>query len=323
VNVDPPTTETLHNFTSPDWYKASTFDVVHDAGFTTALYASKYKFIIYEQSYNAANGAPHANGSDKIPRFYGPESTASMQSTMLTELAANDYKYTFIHYADLDDAGHGVGWGTPTYNTAIATIDTYLGQVFNLVQTDPTLAGRTAIVLSADHGGTGTGHSTPDVVTNYTIPFYAWGAGVAKGDIYAFNTDTRTNPGTARKTYVEAGQPIRNGDGGNLALDLLGLGPIPGSLINNAQNLRVALAGDYNLDNKVDAADYITYRNGLGSVYVAADYDTWRSKFGQAVGSGAGGDSGTQGVPEPTAVTLVATLLGVAAAVGRSRRFRD
>ena len=307
-NDDPPASETLHNLTDPDWYKASTFDVVHDAGFTTALYASKFKFIIYEQSFNAANGAPHANGSDKINRFYGPESTASMQSTLLTEVAANDYKYTFIHYADLDDAGHSVGWGSPTYNAAIATVDGYLGQVFNLVQTDATLAGRTAIVLSADHGGTGTAHSDATVVTNYTIPFYAWGAGVVQGDIYSFNSDTRTNPATGRPTYTATGQPIRNGDGGNLALDLLGLGPIPGSMINAAQNLRVAPAGDFNADGVVDAKDYILWRKNVGA-YAPDNYNTWRSHFGYAAASGAG-DLGADAVPEPaTAALLLLALL--------------
>jgi hypothetical protein len=313
-NGDPPATRTLHNFTDPDWYKASTFDVVHDAGFSTALYASKFKFIIYEQSYNAANGAPNATyGSDKIDRFYGPEATSQMQSTMLTELAANHPKYTFLHYADTDDAGHGSGWGSATYMNAIKTIDGYLGQLFNLLTTDATFAGKTAIVLSADHGGTGTGHSDATAATNYTIPFYAWGAGVAHGDIYSFNSGTRTNPGTSRLTYTAAGQPIRNGDGGNLALDLLGLGPVPGSLINYAQDFRVALPGDFNLDNKVDAADYVIYRNGAGTTYAAADYEAWRGAFGQSVGSGAGNGAEAAGVPEPGTALLGVCVLSVAA----------
>lgn len=304
-NGDPAPTTTVHNFTTPDWYKASTFDVVHDAGFTTAMYASKNKFILYDQSYNAANGAPHANGSDKITTYYGPESTASMQSQLLSGLAASQFKYTFVHYADLDDAGHGSGWGTPTYNAAVATIDGYLGQLFNLVQSDAALAGRTAIILSADHGGTGTGHSTATSALNYTIPFYAWGAGVAPGDIYSFNTDTRTNPGTSRPDYLATGQPIRNGDGGNLALDLLGLGPIPGSLVNAAQNLRVAAPGDFNADGFVNAADYVVWRKDAGA-YAAADYDMWRAQFGRTPGSAAGaGSNGATAIPEPTLMSLV------------------
>jgi hypothetical protein len=324
LNVDPPGAETLHNFTTPDWYKASTFDVVHDAGFSTALYASKNKFIIYEQSYNAANGAPNAAyGSDKIDRFYGPEQTSLMQSTMLTELAANHPQYTFLHYADTDDTGHNSGWGSDAYNNAIITIDGYLGQLFNLLTTDATFAGKTAIVLSADHGGSGTGHSDATNLLHYTIPFYAWGAGVAHGDIYSYNSGTRTNPATSRPTYTATGQPIRNGDGGNLALDLLGLGPIPGSLINYAQNLRVALPGDYNLDNKVDTVDYVVFRNGLGTAYTAADYDVWRAQYGQTVGSGAGDDVGAPGVPEPATVVLVSGVLTVMAAVGRIRKVRS
>jgi len=303
LNNDPAPTTTLHNNTDPDRYKASTFDVVHDAGFSTALYASKNKFVIYEQSYNAANGAPHANGADKINVFVNPEVTLTMQNQMLAGLAANHFKYTFLHYADTDDAGHSTGWGSTTYLNAIATIDGYLGQLFNLINTDATMAGKTAIVLSADHGGTGTGHSGSTVATNYTIPFYAWGAGVGHGDLYNFNTDTRLNPGTGQPTYVTAsGQPIRNGDGGNLALSLLGLDAIPGSLINKTQNLRVTTAGDFNADNTVDAADFVAWKKGAGA-FTPDTYSTWRSKFGNSAGSGAATGAGAV-VPEPTSAVL-------------------
>jgi hypothetical protein len=316
-NSDPPATDTVHNFTAPDWYKASTFDVAHDAGLATALYASKSKFILYEHSYNAANGAPHPNGSDKIDVFANPEVTETMQSQLLASLAANHFNYTFIHYADPDDYGHSVGWGTPTWNTAVMAVDGYLGQLFNLITTDATLAGRTAIVLSADHGGAGTGHSNATLATSYTIPFYAWGAGVAHGDFYALNAGVRTNPGTTRPDYNAAGQPIRNGDGGNLALALLGLGAIPGSFINDDQSLRVAAPGDFNGDSAVDGADLATWRNNVGATSGASSFDgdadgdhdvdgsdflVWQRQWNGGMAAAPAGGS----VPEPEAVvTLV------------------
>ncbi|MDZ4657810.1 MAG: alkaline phosphatase family protein [Bythopirellula sp.] len=298
-NVDPLPTATLHNTGNLNIpYKASAFDVAHDAGLSTALYASKNKFIIYEQSYNAVTGAEHANGRDKIDSFFGPESTATMQAQLLTDLAANDFNYTFVHYADTDDAGHSFGWGSTNWNNALITVDGYLGQLFELVETDAELAGRTTIILSADHGGTGTGHSTATMAANYTIPFFVWGTGVDQGDLYTINNATRTNPGTSRPDYGASGQPIRNGDGGNLALTLLGLGPIPGSLINASQNLLVAVPqpGDFDEDGDVDGGDFLLWQRNPA----VGNLVDWQNSY----------DNGTLSalnsvVPEPATTALI------------------
>jgi hypothetical protein len=53
------------------------------------------------------------------------------------------------------------------------------------------------------------------------------------------NRECRRDPGEERIEYAAEHQPIRNGDTGNLALSLLGLGPIPTSVINAKQDLHV------------------------------------------------------------------------------------
>jgi hypothetical protein len=39
------------------------------------------------------------------------------------------------------------------------------------------------------------------------------------------------------------------------------------------------IPGDFNASGIVDTADYVVWRNGLGTTYTQADYDTWRANF--------------------------------------------
>ncbi len=75
----------------------------------------------------------------------------------------------------------------------------------------------------------------------------------------------------------------------------------------NINPIAPSLEGDFNGDDIVDAADYVVWRYGLGSIYTAADYDVWRPHFGQSVGNGAALPSAqplSAAVPEPSSWVL-------------------
>jgi predicted AlkP superfamily pyrophosphatase or phosphodiesterase len=164
INDVPRLGGTLHNTGNPAAkYLASTFDVVHDAGLSTALFTSKDKFIIYDQSYNQSTGAANPHGRDKIDVYFfqddGPPTYSDgMNRRYLADLAAKRFNYSFVHYRDPDSAGHAFGWGSPDYLQAVAAVDRYLADVLRLVETDPALQGRTTIIVTADHGGVDTNH---------------------------------------------------------------------------------------------------------------------------------------------------------------------
>lgn len=246
TNDMPAPEETLHNNTGEYGYIASVFDQVHDHGLSTALFVSKDKFAIFEQSYNQQNGAEDLTGEDnepgKIDTYYfaSPDRTAAvMIDQFIASTRLNPATFSFVHIVDTDSAGHGDRWTTEGYQDAIKRVDGYLQKIFAMLNEDDDLDG-TAIILVADHGGTGNSHGDAEDPLNYTIPFYVWGDGVDPAkDIYALNRDTRANPLSDNPDYRPAKQPVRNGDSGNLALDLLGLPAIPGSHINARQDLRV------------------------------------------------------------------------------------
>ena len=72
-----------------------------------------------------------------------------------------------------------------------------------------------------------------------------------------------------------------------------------------------SLPGDFNGDGLVDAADYTTWRDGLGSKYSSDDYAKWKTNFGRGSGGGASGLAAQLAVPEPAGWILLNILLSV------------
>ena len=237
-NSDPGTT--IHD--AAGRYVTSVFDIVHDNGLRTGLYASKSKFAFFDRSWDGTNGRLDPigpdNGRDKIDVYDCQEDTSILAGEFVAAMRTNPYSYAMISFRDPDSVGHDSGWMSTAYCDALKTVDGYLGQILDMVVSSRTLNGQTTVILTGDHGGDGIGHVLPTNPRNYTVPLFAWGTDVmAGGDLYALNPTSRLDPGTGRPGNSATRQPIRNGELANLATQLLGLGVVDGSLFDKGHDL--------------------------------------------------------------------------------------
>ena len=125
------------------------FELVKDRGGSTAFYGNKEKFDIFHRSWNIdrwvndrypSRSDRYKSGEDFIDDF-----TARMKS--------NHYTFSIFHHRDPDKAGHANrGAGHDDYKTAVQASDSYLGKIFNMIDNDSSLRGRTAVILTSDHG---------------------------------------------------------------------------------------------------------------------------------------------------------------------------
>ena len=207
---------------------SSVFRVVDAPGRRTALFASKQKLSLFQRSWGGA-----------IDRFVVRENNRTLTRTVRRDLAAGARTFRFVHLSKPDVVGHDRGFMSAAYLDAVRDVDALLGRILAGVEQQVDLAGRTVVIVTADHGGRGDGHADAGRLANYRVPFVVWGAGVAPGaDLYDLNPDY-ADPGRRRTSYAAARQPVRNGDLANLVTDVLGLGAVPGSEHDADQELDV------------------------------------------------------------------------------------
>lgn len=226
-------------------YVPSVFDVVHDHGLRTGLFATKSKFAFLDRSWNAANGARDTtgvdNGADKIDVFRFDDDSATATARMLAQLhGGRPPAFALLHLRDPDSAGHQHGWLSADYLAAVRAADTQVLRVLRAVVRDPGLRGDTVVVVTSDHGGLARDHSDPTLFADYRVPFFVWGTGVRRGaDLYALNPRDRRDPRFGQPPYDVRVQPIRNAEIGNVALALLGVRAVPTSQIGRDLGLDV------------------------------------------------------------------------------------
>lgn len=200
-------------------YVSSVFDVLHQKGLVSAMFASKRKFKIFADSYPI-----------DIVQIHDLQDELTLINLLKVARSASKPNFFFIHFSRTDVIGHQKGWSVnpwSDYMKAVKELDHRVGLIMEVIERMNKEHDSAVLILTTDHGGRGRLHDQNQEVLNYTIPMMIWGEGIKAGqDLYVLNKNNRLDPLREQVPYGKAMQPIRNGDAANLALHLLGLDAI-------------------------------------------------------------------------------------------------
>lgn len=90
-----------------------------------------------------------------------PERDLDVKDKAVAYLASADPDVLFLHFDQVDGAGHGTGFSptNPAYLSAIGVVDGHIGSVLAAIQARPQFAReKWLVILTTDHGGIGTSH---------------------------------------------------------------------------------------------------------------------------------------------------------------------
>lgn len=85
--------------------------------------------------------------------------------------------FTFIHFSEPDNTGHGIGHDTPEYYKAVEKIDALVGEIINTLEKE-NMMDETIILFSSDHGGIKKGHGGKTLL-EVEIPWVIYGKGIS------------------------------------------------------------------------------------------------------------------------------------------------
>ena len=136
-----------------------------------------------------------ANGFVDITRNTADSST-DVKNKAVAELGVEDLTALFVHFDDVDHAGHGSGFGpnNSNYISAIETVDAAIGELVVALKNRPNYNKEDwMVIVSTDHGGIGTSHGG-DTEEERTIFMIVSGGNIPKKEIAKTTSDVEVSP---------------------------------------------------------------------------------------------------------------------------------
>lgn len=141
------------------------FDLVKKRGYKTSMVVSKRKLCLIAQS-----------DTGDCERPLGIDTALGIAERASIVVRERRPELLFVHFSDLDAAGHTYGWGTLEQIVAAENVDKAIGMLLSTYR-EVGIYDQTLVLVTADHGGSGRTHGEKVPYSHY-IPWIAIGPGV-------------------------------------------------------------------------------------------------------------------------------------------------
>ncbi len=165
----PPEIHGLHWNRYQPWSRfdqSTLFTLCAERGLRCGLFAGKRKM------------AHFAEREAGVERYVYAAGASEVLDRALEYLGQRDADFVMIHLAEVDRSGHRSGWGSEAQRASLRAVDAAIGGFLERVAAR--IDRPVVVIVTADHGGIGTGHCDPRR-ENVHIPWIAWGDGVRAG----------------------------------------------------------------------------------------------------------------------------------------------
>jgi phosphopentomutase len=155
------------------------FNAVRAAGLRSAMIVGKNKFDYFRDSGVVDNYQVVAGGDDEV----AARAVAEVPS---------GFNVMFVHFPDVDLAGHSKNWMSSGYLERVARADQAVGRLLSA------LPWWTSVILTADHGGGSRANNHGSAAAcDMTIPWIVSGPGTLRGRRLSADVQTTDTAATA------------------------------------------------------------------------------------------------------------------------------
>ena len=173
-----------HGVTSNEW-ETNKFEIAPTVVGTGGMFPTIFG-VLRQQRPNARIACVHDwDGFGRLLEPTAPNILENVKGSAATAARAIEIikqhkpDFLFVHFDEVDHAGHEYGWGSKEYFAAVEKVDGLIGDLLRGLQ-DEHLLETTLIVMTADHGGKAKSHGGLSMA-EIEIPLILSGPGVRRG----------------------------------------------------------------------------------------------------------------------------------------------